>query len=135
MNDKYKPVQLDGDTAVANTSDDTHRVYRTRGSSNVVVESASGELWAIPVETVQAVIEMASVAPREKVHEGSDLKPCPFCGDKAKLISLLGRNWWAVQCQGCGNATMPTSTSPDLSIERWNNRPRRRAEQEGKDVD
>ena len=61
----------------------------------------------------------------------SDLKPCPFCGGKAKLaktidVDLLGD---VVDCHyaictstGCGNLTQYSMT-PGKAIAAWNRRP------------
>ncbi|MBR4472490.1 MAG: Lar family restriction alleviation protein [Oscillospiraceae bacterium] len=54
----------------------------------------------------------------------SALKPCPFCGRKAKLIKT-GKSWWTC-CIGCGARTYgglyPTDSAKESAIEAWNRR-------------
>lgn len=37
--------------------------------------------------------------------QASELKPCPFCGEKPQHndggVSVYGRLWWAVWCDNC----------------------------------
>lgn len=53
-----------------------------------------------------------------------DLKPCPFCGDFARVRHASGR-WWVI-CVGCQAGTFDFD-SPDLAIAAWN----RRTDKEG----
>lgn len=47
----------------------------------------------------------------------SELKPCPFCGSKAKLMRVgAGR---IVKCEGCG---VSTSFLADDAAQAWNTR-------------
>lgn len=48
----------------------------------------------------------------------SELKPCPFCGGKAKLLGFT-RFW--VQCEPCGAQT-PLYVFEDAAEEAWNRR-------------
>lgn len=57
----------------------------------------------------------------------TDLKPCPFCGGKAKFSSYYGS--WKVVCTGCGVRTKPrgeraTDKEGILQIvgKKWNRR-------------
>lgn len=57
-----------------------------------------------------------------------ELKPCPFCGGKAKIIyriALLGGEHYqtSVRCSNCWSTT-PTSSSIDETIAFWNGRKR-----------
>lgn len=49
---------------------------------------------------------------------GQGLKPCPFCGGKAKVMN--GPDDW-VQCDGCGAATAFSATV-ESAIAKWNGR-------------
>lgn len=54
----------------------------------------------------------------------TSIRPCPFCGGKAKLSPMPGAaNWWRVQCQNfhCGGTTwaMP---DPVQAVRAWNAR-------------
>lgn len=47
----------------------------------------------------------------------NELKPCPFCGSKAKLMRVgAGR---IVKCEGCG---VSTSFLADDAVKAWNTR-------------
>ena len=48
------------------------------------------------------------------------LKPCPFCGGKAKIIYYYPY-LYAVQCVVCGSGTLHFS-SQDTAINVWNRR-------------
>lgn len=55
----------------------------------------------------------------------SELKPCPFCGGEAKIISPLG--WGNVRAVECGNSDNCAATGPWFSDEKhaiaaWNTR-------------
>jgi len=53
------------------------------------------------------------------------MKPCPFCGEKAKIGSLEGdKENWAIWCE-CGRACVETGLNGDTKekiIEAWNSR-------------
>ena len=54
-----------------------------------------------------------------------ELKPCPFCGGKARLDNRF--NWWWVTCTSgrkiCKvNASTILFDSPDKAVEVWNRR-------------
>ena len=54
-----------------------------------------------------------------------ELKPCPFCGGKARLDNRF--NWWWVACTSgrkiCKvNASTIQFDSPDEAVEVWNRR-------------
>lgn len=50
----------------------------------------------------------------------NELKPCPFCGDKAIIIKSLGD--YAVRCRdGCG-ARQAWFDSEGKAVEAWNRR-------------
>ncbi len=49
----------------------------------------------------------------------SELKPCPFCGGKAKIILLKGINAKYIQCENCRISTEVSSEDKTL-IELWN---------------
>lgn len=58
----------------------------------------------------------------------SDLKPCPFCGEKADLICVpsyfkqgLSSTGWLVKCLSCYVHQMPYRSDHD-AIEAWNRR-------------
>lgn len=48
-----------------------------------------------------------------------ELKPCPFCGGKAKLMQR--EDLWSVSCADCGSGTA-LSGSRDRTVEVWNKR-------------
>ena len=54
-----------------------------------------------------------------------ELKPCPFCGNKAELFCTKGTEDWAVVCQhpecGC-NARILYCDTKEEAIEQWNRR-------------
>ena len=54
----------------------------------------------------------------------SDLKPCPFCGEPARI--MLAPDVW-VQCTGCG-AMSAFSATPESAIGKWNRRTERCSE-------
>lgn len=50
-----------------------------------------------------------------------DLKPCPFCGNRAEFESYYpGKNQFYVCCQTC--ESMGFTGTKELAAERWNNR-------------
>lgn len=57
----------------------------------------------------------------------SELKPCPFCGGKAKKYSdftytkLTGATLHYIGCMNCGNRSAPR-LSWNETIEKWNKR-------------
>lgn len=61
-----------------------------------------------------------------------ELKPCPFCGGEAKLISYHASMWIDnptdsfVKCKDCGATTIHYFPTEEKAIEAWN----RRAEHE-----
>lgn len=56
-----------------------------------------------------------------------ELKPCPFCGGKAKRDSdftyakFTGAVLHFIRCEGCGNRSQP-ELSWDKTIKKWNRR-------------
>jgi len=46
-----------------------------------------------------------------------DLKPCPFCGGKAKLVQTL--NDYKIQCQGCGVGTCEARSPKPTSLTQY----------------
>lgn len=55
-----------------------------------------------------------------KIEECLDLKPCPFCGNKAYLLNMEDRDGYDVKCN-C-RARIVDCGSRDLAIEAWNRR-------------
>lgn len=58
-----------------------------------------------------------------------ELKPCPFCGGKAKLMhyKIKSDDWWYVACEACEVALDPLyfgEQDKEQAIERWNKRVR-----------
>lgn len=49
----------------------------------------------------------------------NELKPCPFCGKKARAIGIDGAAWW-VTCD-CGIETKLHDTK-EKAVETWNRR-------------
>lgn len=49
----------------------------------------------------------------------TDLKPCPFCGGKPRLLSAGAGNWW-VNCEACKVST--NDVGRDRAVELWNDR-------------
>lgn len=55
----------------------------------------------------------------------AELKPCPFCGSKAKTVMSRDGKWHGVKCgnYGCiGNDISPEYELPSRAIEAWNRR-------------
>ena len=54
----------------------------------------------------------------------SDLKPCPFCGNEAKLlVESDGRYRYCVQCVQCKTRTQGTAYRNDIfNVAEWNTR-------------
>jgi len=50
------------------------------------------------------------------------LKPCPFCGGRAKLKSDATEKLWWIICQGKCLATIPPMDGKEDIIEAWNMR-------------
>lgn len=48
-----------------------------------------------------------------------ELKPCPFCGGEAHIITAVGESW--VRCDKC-RATTEAYTDEQLTIAAWNRR-------------
>lgn len=57
----------------------------------------------------------------ENDSQPEPLKPCPFCGSKAKLYEAYDSSF-SVQCEICGNRTL-TYRTPEEARQKWNNRP------------
>jgi Lar family restriction alleviation protein len=60
-------------------------------------------------------------------NETKELKPCPHCGDDARVRTILPENSYqeevyVVECRSCGSQGMNCG-SKEKAIERWNNRP------------
>jgi len=56
-----------------------------------------------------------------------ELKPCPFCGGKAKVgYAISDYNRWGVECQTCGaSVEVGYGNYPDTeeaAIKKWNGR-------------
>lgn len=51
-----------------------------------------------------------------------ELKPCPFCGGKAKLTSNTAEKWHWGECENCG-AEGDSDLGVSGAIENWNTRP------------
>ena len=58
----------------------------------------------------------------------TDLKPCPFCGGKAKLMHYKVKNddWWYVACSHCEIAMDPLmwniNRTKEEAVGIWNRR-------------
>ena len=61
------------------------------------------------------------------------LKPCPFCGNKAKYFDDIGGGWRYVACVRCGcrTAMYPPCNGElrDIAVARWNKRADEKQEQ------
>jgi len=55
-----------------------------------------------------------------KAENSNKLKPCPFCGGKAKLHQAYN-SFWQVQCNVCNIGTLIT-TDKERAISVWNRR-------------
>ena len=52
----------------------------------------------------------------------NELKPCPFCGGKAEIVSMgVDRQVSVVLCEECGGGTMLKETEAE-AIDAWNRR-------------
>ena len=61
-----------------------------------------------------------------------ELKPCPFCGDEARIVLDRGRNAVGVECSKC-TAQQPPSwdvASEEWAVRAWNTRLSHSAEKE-----
>jgi Lar family restriction alleviation protein len=61
------------------------------------------------------------------MDELNELKPCPFCGERAKVLRNrsaggIGRDGYYVQCELC-HAEGPFDFGKSGAIEQWNTRP------------
>lgn len=54
----------------------------------------------------------------KKLPTGSELKPCPFCGEKDDVIYYNG----CVFCDACG-ASGPGHKARGFAVDAWNKRP------------
>lgn len=50
-----------------------------------------------------------------------ELKPCPFCGGEAVLISNDKEQLYSVECQSCDCGTCD-HLGPEIAIDVWNRR-------------
>lgn len=50
----------------------------------------------------------------------NELKPCPFCGGKAKLMDMGFPHW--VYCENCGAKVHGRTFYEEDSVEAWNRR-------------
>lgn len=57
----------------------------------------------------------------EPKKEKTELKPCPFCGEKADYSQSVNMGGWKVLCERCGGQTRFFRT-PEQAIEAWNRR-------------
>lgn len=63
-----------------------------------------------------------------EMEKSSELKPCPFCGDEAKVSSVLIDGSCFVSCKNCGASTYNTKDmrvyfkDAKDAIEAWNTR-------------
>ena len=53
----------------------------------------------------------------------TNLKPCPYCGGKAKLTDLKQAPESWVECTECGARTRFFSNSEEAAVSAWNSRP------------
>lgn len=49
----------------------------------------------------------------------TELKPCPFCGGEAHIVTAVGESW--VLCDKC-RATTEMHASKQLAVAAWNRR-------------
>ena len=58
--------------------------------------------------------------------KNKEIKPCPFCGARAILLSNYnhsnGRNYFFITCDECGVETPRIYQKPDYAVECWNRR-------------
>ena len=54
------------------------------------------------------------------------LKPCPFCGGKAKVIEeydcMIGKNAYFIECCNCRATFYNGNANKNKEIEKWNRR-------------
>ena len=51
-----------------------------------------------------------------------ELKPCPFCGNKARSVKP-SKNWaWNIGCENCGCVLFTNHKSQNKAISEWNTR-------------
>lgn len=58
-----------------------------------------------------------------------DLKPCPFCGGKAKIVTHFFYNLmptYGVECICCGAKSSQFNDTEERAAEKWNLRTRKR---------
>ena len=107
---ELKPCPFCGGTAtVYQSSTGWHASCRTRQECYALLNDFASE-------------EEAALEWNRRVTEIKPLRPCPFCGGKAKVYQA-GFNVWRVMCDelNCG-ALLSEWKTPEEAIEAWNRR-------------
>lgn len=116
MSEELKPCPFCGTVPKMGTSELMNgrpRYFVECEGNGCVMRAYTANDYETPLEAVEAWNRRAC----DRVSAASGLKPCPFCGGKAKLLHVgAGR---IVKCGSCGASTSFAAENP---AKEWNRR-------------
>lgn len=114
MSEKLKPCPFCGGNAelYSWTADNTehYRYYRV----------GCKKCYAGTLTYCNMDIAIISWNKRANELKKPELKPCPFCGNESRILSVTGRNHYVI-CNYCESRTSEYRT-PEDAIDAWNSR-------------